>query len=53
MRASGQPRRYFPGINVGEFGIACTDVEALTRQPAAELATTGTVFNLTGGTVVD
>jgi hypothetical protein len=53
MKASGQPRRYFPGVNVGGFGIACTDIEVLTGQPAAEFATTCTVFNLTSGTVVD
>src|SRR5215213_11460659 len=30
-------RAYFPGVHVGGFGIACTAIEALTKQLAAEL----------------
>jgi 3-oxoacyl-[acyl-carrier protein] reductase len=34
-------RAYFPGVNVGGFGIACTAIEALTKQFAAELGPQG------------
>ena len=34
-------RAYFPGVNVGGFGIACTAIEALTKQLAAELGPRG------------
>src|SRR5215203_592091 len=30
-------RAFFPGVYVGGFGIACTAIEALTKQLAAEL----------------
>lgn len=34
-------RAYFPGVNVGGFGVACTAIEALTKQLAAELGPQG------------
>lgn len=34
-------RAYSPGANVGGFGIACTAIEALTRQLASELGQRG------------
>ena len=38
-------RAYFPGVNVGGFGIACTAIEALTKQLAAELGPSGIRVN--------
>ena len=34
-------RAYFPSVHVGGFGIACTAIEALTKQLAAELGPHG------------
>jgi 3-oxoacyl-[acyl-carrier protein] reductase len=34
-------RAFFPGVYVGGFGIACTAIEALTKQLAAELGPHG------------
>jgi 3-oxoacyl-[acyl-carrier protein] reductase len=34
-------RAYFPGVYVGGFGIACTAIEALTKQLAAEVGPGG------------
>ena len=34
-------REYVPGVYVGGFGIACVDIEALTKQLAAELGPRG------------
>ena len=34
-------RAYFPGVHVGGFGIACTAIEAFTKQLAAELGPGG------------
>jgi NAD(P)-dependent dehydrogenase (short-subunit alcohol dehydrogenase family) len=38
-------RAYFPGVHVGGFGIACTAIEALTKQLAAELGPAGIRVN--------
>jgi 3-oxoacyl-[acyl-carrier protein] reductase len=38
-------RAYFPGVHVGGFGIACTAIEALTKQLAAELGPSGVRVN--------
>jgi 3-oxoacyl-[acyl-carrier protein] reductase len=38
-------RAYFPGVHVGGFGIACTAIEALTKQLAAELGQSGIRVN--------
>ena len=38
-------RAYFPGVHVGGFGIACTAIEALTKQLAAELGPNGIRVN--------
>jgi NAD(P)-dependent dehydrogenase (short-subunit alcohol dehydrogenase family) len=38
-------RAYFPGVHVGGFGIACTAIEALTKQLAAELGPSGIRVN--------
>lgn len=38
-------RAYFPGVYVGGFGIACTAIEALTKQLAAELGLDGIRVN--------
>ena len=38
-------RAYFPGVHVGGFGIACTAIEALTKQLAAELGPGGIRVN--------
>lgn len=38
-------RAYFPGVHVGGFGIACTTIEALTKQLAAELGADGIRVN--------
>lgn len=38
-------RAYFPGVYVGGFGIACTAIEALTKQLAAELGPDGIRVN--------
>jgi 3-oxoacyl-[acyl-carrier protein] reductase len=38
-------RAYFPGVHVGGFGIACTAIEALTKQLAAELGPDGIRVN--------
>jgi 3-oxoacyl-[acyl-carrier protein] reductase len=38
-------RAYFPGVHVGGFGIACTAIEALTKQLAAELGHGGIRVN--------
>ena len=34
-------RAFFPGVYVGGFGIACTAIEALTKQLAAEVGPNG------------
>jgi 3-oxoacyl-[acyl-carrier protein] reductase len=34
-------RAHIPGVHVGGFGIACTAIEALTKQLAAELGPSG------------
>jgi len=36
---------YFPGVHVGGFGIACTAIEALTKQLAAEIGQSGIRVN--------
>ena len=36
---------YFPGVHVGGFGIACTAIEALTKQLAAEVGQSGIRVN--------
>ena len=38
-------RAYFPGVNVGGFGIACSAIEALTKQLASELGPDGIRVN--------
>jgi 3-oxoacyl-[acyl-carrier protein] reductase len=38
-------RAYFPGVHVGGFGIACTAIEALTKQLAAEIGRSGIRVN--------
>ncbi len=38
-------RAYFPGVHVGGFGIACTAIEALTKQLASELGPSGIRVN--------
>ena len=38
-------RAYFPGVYVGGFGVACTAIEALTKQFAAELGPSGIRVN--------
>ncbi|HEY6689595.1 MAG TPA: SDR family oxidoreductase [Rubrobacter sp.] len=38
-------RAFFPGVYVGGFGIACTAIEALTKQLAAEVGTDGIRVN--------
>ena len=38
-------RAFAPGVHVGGFGIACTAIEALTKQLAAELGQSGTRVN--------
>ena len=38
-------RAYVPGVYVGGFGIACTAIEALTKQFAAELGRSGIRVN--------
>ena len=38
-------RAYFPGVHVGGFGIACTAIEALTKQLAAEVGPNGIRVN--------
>jgi 3-oxoacyl-[acyl-carrier protein] reductase len=34
-------RAYVPGVYLGGFGMACVAIEALTKQPAAELGPRG------------
>jgi NAD(P)-dependent dehydrogenase (short-subunit alcohol dehydrogenase family) len=38
-------RAYIPGVHVGGFGIACTAIEALTKQLAAEVGPNGIRVN--------
>src|SRR5918995_5103791 len=38
-------RAFFPGVYVGGFGIACTAIEALTKQLAAEVGPSGIRVN--------
>jgi 3-oxoacyl-[acyl-carrier protein] reductase len=38
-------RAFFPGVYVGGFGIACTAIEALTKQLAAEIGPDGIRVN--------
>ena len=38
-------RAFFPGVYVGGFGIACTAIEALTKQLAAEVGLDGIRVN--------
>ncbi len=38
-------RAFFPGVYVGGFGIACTAIEALTKQLAAEVGPDGVRVN--------
>ena len=38
-------RAFFPGVYVGGFGIACTAIEALTKQLAAEVGPDGIRVN--------
>jgi 3-oxoacyl-[acyl-carrier protein] reductase len=38
-------RAHIPGVHVGGFGIACTAIEALTKQLAAELGPNGIRVN--------
>jgi 3-oxoacyl-[acyl-carrier protein] reductase len=38
-------RAYVPGVYVGGFGVACTAIEALTKQLAAELGPSGIRVN--------
>jgi 3-oxoacyl-[acyl-carrier protein] reductase len=38
-------RAYFPGVHVGGFGIACTAIEAFTKQLAAEVGQSGIRVN--------
>jgi len=38
-------RAFVPGVHVGGFGIACTAIEALTKQLAAELGPNGIRVN--------
>jgi 3-oxoacyl-[acyl-carrier protein] reductase len=38
-------RAHFPGVHVGGFGIACTAIEALTKQLASELGPSGIRVN--------
>jgi 3-oxoacyl-[acyl-carrier protein] reductase len=38
-------RAFFPGVYVGGFGIACTAIEALTKQLAAEVGPEGIRVN--------
>jgi NAD(P)-dependent dehydrogenase (short-subunit alcohol dehydrogenase family) len=43
--SSSAVRAYVPGVYVGGFGVACTAIEALTKQLAAELGPRGIRVN--------